>query len=77
MKGQTSASLLNQLDLLVGQAVELVDELVDLLVGRIDLTLDERLPVIGLVEYVALQDPTPCSRMPKMKSRSQIHNGTD
>jgi len=37
--------LLDDADLVVGQAVELVDELVDLPVGRVDLALDHSLLV--------------------------------
>jgi len=40
--------LLDDADSFVGQAVELVDELVDLLVSGVDLALDERFFVIGL-----------------------------
>ncbi len=48
-------SLLHDLDLLFRQAVEFVDELVDLFVRRSDLALDERFLVIGLGDYVGLQ----------------------
>jgi len=46
---------LDGLGFFVCQAVELVDELVDLLVSCGDLALDERFLVIGLGDYVGLQ----------------------
>ena len=51
--------LLDDVHLFIGQAVEFVDEPVDLFVGRVDLALDERFLVIGLVDYVGLQDKAP------------------
>jgi len=44
---------------LVGQAVGLEDELVDLSVGGFDLALDERFLVVGLVNYIGLQGQAP------------------
>ena len=46
--------LLDDADLVIGQVVELVDEPVDLLVGRYNLALDERFLVIGLGEVKVL-----------------------
>jgi len=51
--------LLDDADFLVGQAVELEDELVDLSVGGFDLALDERFLVVGLVNYIRLQGQAP------------------
>lgn len=54
--------LLDYPDFLFRQAIELVNKLVDLLVGGVDLALDERFLVVGLVDYVRLlgQEPSVC-----------------
>ena len=53
---------LNSPDFLIGQAVELVDQLVDLLVSGVYLALDEGFLMVGLVDHVGLQDATPLSK---------------
>ncbi len=61
--GSVTRCLLDDADFFGGQAVELVDELVDLFIGCVDLALNQRFFLVGLSNHVGSQVTTPSTNV--------------